>query len=313
MSALDADECVRRRPSQPNGSAMQGAHRWLVAFALMVTLGSVSPLLVQADPAVTDLGKPVELYGDPYFPLSGFHKVTFMPFRPRHPTLLVLASQPSVSSAVERWPLVKALGWFGTLTNVKSTTFASGIATFDRFHVATFDLSHARYRSRYLTLLYRDLLDVHSRVLHKMSKVEFQLYTKYVRPFTSSTQQQDPYALIAASDPAASTERELPLLVFGRYISTGSQQMISGVFQGVPPPDTPGIMGAKEGAPYSFRQIQDALIRGKSLGPYTGPGLVQHVNGEANILGALICHGDGGQPKSVCDRTSIRASERHIK
>ena len=146
-----------------------------------------------------------------------------------------------------------------------------------------------------------------------MSKVEFQLYTKYVRPFTASTQQQDPYALGTASNGQGLTNRQLPLLVFGRYISTLSQQVISGDFRGVPPPDTPGTYGGRSGAPLSFRQIQDALIRGKDPGPYAGPGLVEHVNAEANILGAIICHGDGGQPKRVCGRTSIRAIERHIK
>jgi len=304
MSAIDAGERGSRRTSQPNHSTVQGAQRWLVAAALMVTLGALSPLVVQADPAVTDLGKPVERYVDPYFPLSGFHKVTFMPFKPTHPTLLVLASQPSLSSSIEQWPLVKALGWFGILTNVKPTTFS--------FEIATFDLSHARYRSRYLTLLYRDVLGL-NRHIFKMSKVEFQLYTKYVRPFTASTQQQDPYALGAASDGQNLTDRQLPLLVFGRYISTRSQQVISGDFRGVPPPDTPGIIGGTTGAALSFRQVQDALIRGKDPGPYLGPGLVEHVNAEANILGAIICHGDGGQPKRVCGRTSIRAIERHIK
>jgi len=305
MRTMDVGERFGRRAPQPNRSTVQGAHRWLVAAALMVTLGALSPLVVQADPAVTDLGKPMERYVDPYFPLSGFHKVTFMPFKPTHPTLLVLASQGYDTSSIERWPLVKALGWFGTLTNVKPTTFSAKIATFD--------LSHARYHSRYLTLVYRDLLSVNNHILHKMSKVEFQLYTKYVRPFTASTQQQDPYALITASNGQGTTERELPLLVFGRYLSTLSQQMISGDFRGVPPPDTPGIIGGTTGAAYSFRQIQDALIRGKDPEPYAGPGLVEHVNGEANILGAIICHGDGGQPKSVCGRTSIRAIERHIK
>jgi len=305
MSAIDAGDPVRRRTSQPNHSTVHGAHRWLVAAALMVTLGALSPLVVQADPAVTDLGKPMELYVDPYFPLSGFHKVTFMPFKPTHPTLLVLASQGYDTSSIERWPLVKALGWFGTLTNVKPTTFSAKIATFD--------LSHARYHSRYLTLVYRDLLSVNNHILHKMSKVEFQLYTKYVRPFTASTQQQDPYALITASNGQGTTERELPLLVFGRYLSTLSQQMISGDFRGVPPPDTPGIIGGTTGAAYSFRQIQDALIRGKDPANNAGNRLVERINTEANILGALICHGDGGQPKSVCGRTIIRAIERHIQ
>jgi len=305
MSASDAGKRLSRRTPQRNRSTVQGAHRWLVTAALMITLGALSPLVVQADPAVTDLGKPMERYVDPYFPVSGFHKVTFMPFKPKHPTLLVLASQVSVTSSVGRWPLVKALGWFGTLTNVKPTTFSS--------ELATFDLSHARDRSRYLMLVYGDLLDMHDHILHTMSKVEFELYTKYVRPFTASTQQQDPYALGAASDGQNLTDRQLPLLVFGRYISTRSQQVIVGDFRGVPPPDTPGIIGGTTGVALSFRQVQDALIRGKDPGPYAGPGLVEHVNAEANILGALICHGDGGQPKSVCGRTSIRAIERHIK
>ena len=158
MSAIDAGERGSRRTPQRPRSGGKGAHRWLVAAALMITLGALSPLVVQADPAVTDLGKPVERYVDPYFPLSGFHKVTFMPFKPTHPTLLVLASasESSLSSAIERWPLVKALGWFGILTNVKPTTFS--------FEIATFDLSHARYRSRYLTLLYRDVLGLNRHI-----------------------------------------------------------------------------------------------------------------------------------------------------
>lgn len=291
----------------PRARAVGGRWRHVVRLVVLTTaIIWTSP--VRAAPSITYLGKPTDVLSmNPYFPLSGFHKVKFMPFRPKRPTLLVLASYLGRNSAIECWPLVKALGWFGVLTNVKST-YNSGFGPDEPKSYPTFDLSRARYRSHYIRLQYKDLVDQRGKLMGKLANAALRVYTAYSRPIPKYSTRTDPYDLVGAS--VSMDARSLPLLVFGKYVESASQILESSSFRVPVPPaqSTPGTLGMSPAL--AFEQVRTALIDGKDP---PGSRLVEEVNAEANILAAIICHGDGNRPKTVCGRHAIRTIERYVK
>jgi hypothetical protein len=60
----------------------------------------------------------------------------------------------------------------------------------------------------------------------------------------------------------------------------------------------------------SFTSIQNALRTG--VDP-KGSAVVEHVNAEANIITALICHANGERPSSVCKRPTVESILKHVK
>ncbi len=61
----------------------------------------------------------------------------------------------------------------------------------------------------------------------------------------------------------------------------------------------------------SFDTDRRALVTGKE--PFTSSHLVPDVNGEANIITALICHATRNRPVSVCHRTTIKQILKYVK
>jgi hypothetical protein len=59
-----------------------------------------------------------------------------------------------------------------------------------------------------------------------------------------------------------------------------------------------------------FDTVRQALATGKDP---QGSLLVEHVNAEANVLTALICHADGKRPGSVCNRSVIKRVLKYVK
>lgn len=60
----------------------------------------------------------------------------------------------------------------------------------------------------------------------------------------------------------------------------------------------------------SFTSIQSALRTG--VDP-KGSAVVEHVNAEATVITALICHGDAKKPTSVCGRPVIKTILKAMK
>jgi hypothetical protein len=63
--------------------------------------------------------------------------------------------------------------------------------------------------------------------------------------------------------------------------------------------------------PLSFDAIQKALQTEKDP-PYVSR-LGENVNGEANVITALICHADGKRPGSVCTRPVVKSILKSVR
>jgi hypothetical protein len=258
----------------------------------------------QSAGSVTDLGKPTnDRSGNPNFPLDGFHKVKTNLTANHRPELLFISTQHDPRSAAERWPLVKALDRFGVLSHVDTavTTVAPILSARDN---PTFDLTHATYRSRYLTFVHKDVIDGHGHYLQKLTSTEHGLYVKYVQfkgpANLCNPNPADPERFLCSVDRGFQTTRMFPLLLIGGYLQTTGQFILPSMVA-----DQTGQNGL------TFATIQTALRSDKE--PFSGSTLVSAVNGEANIITALICRVDGKKPGSVCGRSVIKQLLRHVR
>lgn len=107
----------------------------------------------------------------------------------RKPRVVMIGTLYCASCATERWALVKALGRFGTWSNLRSSTNGAGIPTFD--------LTGAAYSSWYVSLTLRDTAGLDGRPLQRLSSRERTLLRRY--------------------DPSGA----MPLLIVGRYVMVG--------------------------------------------------------------------------------------------
>ncbi|HEX6510516.1 MAG TPA: hypothetical protein VF221_23040 [Chloroflexota bacterium] len=80
------------------------------------------------------------------------------------------------------------------------------------------------------------------------------------------------------------------------------RHLVLAVFQTPPPQSLNGL---------SFSRVHEVLVQGQN--PRNAPTLVEHVNAEANIIMALICHADGNKPANACNRPVIKAILKHVK
>ncbi|HZS93296.1 MAG TPA: hypothetical protein VFA78_00730, partial [Chloroflexota bacterium] len=216
-----------------------------------------------------------------------------------------------------RWPVVKALGQFGKLTGVRAIEArntplgTSCLRRVDGLYtpcdLATFDLTHARYTSRYLTFANRDVFVYGGRTddgkkwkLHPDQRLHgkaLKLFDRYVQ-----LKQRLP------SDPAEIAH--LPMLVIGNYLETSSSFVsgaeLTATIAGAPTSSCPvqGCVPQSQSHYLSFNSVRESLIRDKN--PAGNTTLVLDVNAEANVLTALICHADGKRPASVCGRPIIK-------
>ncbi len=321
----------------------RGLHTSRLRWRLGVPVSIVAVLAVCASLAIAattifNLGKPTNsTSSNPYFPLSGFHKTG--PFLRSHgvPELLWIGTAwpGDASSDWERWPVIKALQQFGTLSGIVAArptcgkyraivgNGGNGYVYASPCSLATPDWTRAHYFSPYVVFRHRDVIDGRGRLFQMLDSVESGLFDRYVR--------QQPGNSAGAVGSSIFTYPSLgvpqhyfPLLSVDGYLQTVTQTSFSG---DMAPPlsgsDTEGA-GSGPGAkglpatyyfrPLSFNAVRDALITGKApsvpayynLAASTFPSLVSDVNGEANIITALICHADGKKPANVCGRVNGR-------
>lgn len=301
----------------------------ILALAMVIIGTTLLPTRsTSAASTIVDLGKPADVAStNNYFPLSGFHRVGKS--GPAHGKVRLVfigtLSTEDSRSAVERWPVVKALDQFGQFTGVKAVDMrcsGHGTTTLTCPGLPTFDWSHARYRSNYVAFDHKDILGLNgSTYFQRLSTAELALYNRYARvPLPPGLSQQqkkvllkrDPYAVMQTVTVSTygQTSRGLPLIGVGGYVQTVSQVVQPGDFEvaatpplGTPQAITPAIV-------QSFATIENDLRANRDP---AGDHLAEDVNAEANIMTALICHADGMKPKNVCGRSVIKAILKDVK
>jgi hypothetical protein len=291
----------------------------LVAASLLVLASHIT----DAGPkqgSITDLGKPTNAL-PPGNPVAEFHHSSTALKSHGLPEVLFIGTLVDDSSSAERWPLVKALDQFGTLTGVTATSNAEcttngGIASAQKLQCfdpnkfpgkSTYDFSQARYHSKYVAFVSKDLIDRDQQLHRILSPAEEDLFDRYAR-IPGALKWQDAVWQTALSSGGFITgtgARGFPLLLAGSYVSSGAEVAIPGDLEPV-----------VSSTPLSFSLIQQALQRGKASGDRrTGapPTLIQDYNAETNAITAFICHADGSKPRSVCGRAVIKTILMHIK
>jgi hypothetical protein len=306
------------RPAQFNASTRRNPiwRRWttllLACAVLVISVGAVI-----AAQNIVNLGKPVSVQStNGYFPLSGFRYVPTDSRVHGEAELVFIGTQVDVQSGVERWPVVKALDQFGTFSGVKPDMSTFGGLTFPQ--VATFDLSSARYHSKYVIFDHVDLFGHNSTRLpfQHPSSSELALYDRYARepkPLldVGGHPVHDPdHVLATLHNRYLPTTRQFPLVSVGHYLQTISRLMVEGDFQQVVTLQPSDPTSPTKTVTLSFDTVRNALLRGQDP-PLSR--LVENVNAEANIITALICRADGLQPSKVCGRAVISSILKHVR
>jgi hypothetical protein len=244
------------------------------------------------------------------------------------------AQGPTDKISVERWPVVKALEQFGTLSGVKPverqcSTGPGGIASGPmQCSSPSFDLSHARFSSRYVSFVSKDLVrtvNSNDRQFQALNSTETALYNTYVQfrghpkcfkiPSPNHIVYYPCSTYVARVDAAINSTglRTLPLIAVGGYLQTVSQDLsstdLTRTIAVTPPPRVITSIAVNQGLP--FETVRQSLAT--SHDPPSLSNLVEHVNAEANIITALICHADGKRPSSVCNRSVIKTILKHAK
>jgi hypothetical protein len=93
------------------------------------------------------------------------------------PEVLFVGAQYCSFCAAERWAIVKALGQFGSWSNVHRATQGGTSAGFKA--VPTFDLTKASYQSKYVALVSKDYLDYNGNPLQTLNNREQALFQQY--------------------------------------------------------------------------------------------------------------------------------------
>jgi hypothetical protein len=327
---------ARRLGVSPPRSRMGKA----VVVASVMCLLSVG--VVYAATSILDLGRPTDAQStNSHFPLSGFHRTAVQLRAHGVPALVWIGTAwpGDAMSAVERWPVVKALEQFGTFSKMvpaaqPCSTFP-GVSPHRGETVLTsacgppsFDWTGATYHSRFLAFVHKDLIGPDGTIAQTLSPAERRLYDRYVR-------QQPGFSVqaVAASiknfDTAwvTSPAHTFPLVAVGGYVETQSQMPLLGDFvqtreMNTPPPAfTHGLPFALYDQPLTFNQARTALASARApsakpvygLTPVTFTGLVPDVNAEANVITTLICHADGNRPAAVCHRPVIRRMLKAVR
>jgi len=251
-----------------------------VALLTVAAVSLMTSAVTAASDSLANLGGPTAAAPGP--PTGYFRYVRTTLRAHGKPEVLFLGTEGDGWSAAERWPVVKALGQFGTWSNLGMASSVNGPTANDNFgKVVTFDWMHARFRSRYVAFIHKDMFDVNKRPLQKLSSRERALLHRYA----------------PISDPT--TTALWPLVMVGGYAMHGTA---------VPPGEFQDYALHQ----YSFQTVQGALQRG--LASYDPLGrLTNDINTETNVITALICHADGLRPAKACGRPVIKAILRHVK
>jgi len=345
------DTLGRPEPAEPVGPKRWRIHTKLYAAFTLVAACAIllATGVTIAGPntgSIAYLGPPAPVVSTASErPLGGFHRVSTFVRLAGKPELIFLGAQVGRGTInIERWPLVKALSQFGRLTGINAVDnhcrpVASGApAGQESCTIPTYDLSHARYSSPYLAFDSKDLVRTvgfRDRAFQPMSPVEKALFDRYVRPRTkpvclkvdksghiirTASGQLITYTCTGFANyvdvalSSSQTTRTLPLIAVGDYLQTISDIMITGDFvQTIPLTPTPGVKfpPLENDRTASFDADRNAMLTGQA--PFLGSGLVRNVNSEANVITALICHATKNQPKSVCNRPTIKQILKSVK
>ncbi len=285
---------------------------FLVSAAGIISLLTVGVVLAVSN--ITNLGKPTNsLPPAPASVLDGFARKGPFLRQAGKPELLFIGTQVTSytgGSAIEEWALVKALGQFGRLSDVKATTthsceFTAGdvpqcYPSTTSSGYPTFDFSHARYTSRYLALVYKELIDESLHVNTNFSPEERSLLQRYIRQYVYiPSSRWDDFAWYESIMPPYN--RGLPLISIDGYLRVDSGAALIG-----------DLTPTNSDVPVAFSAVQASLRTGKATGGAPSS-LVPDVNAEVNVLTALICHADRSQPHAVCARAPVLAVLKHLK
>ncbi len=285
--------------------------------AIIVAATSVTMAGPTSDP-ITDLGKVTNSIPQAPNPLTGrFHRIGPILTQHGKPELLFIGTmvngmQFGGEPASERWALVKALNQFGTFTGVTAAVMNRCDALSAHQHQCypvnkdpyrgypTFDLSHARYTSRYVTLVAKDVIDLRLHVQTNLSPLERSLVERYIGKYSNNLSGKwDDLAWLISTNPPEN--HGLPLLSIGGYLQTDYGQALLG-----------DLSARTAVGSVPFSTVQDSLRKGKAVGGLPSS-LIFDFNSETNVLTALICHATKNQPKNVCSRPPIRQILKHVK
>ncbi|MDQ2740773.1 MAG: hypothetical protein M3Z66_00475 [Chloroflexota bacterium] len=319
------DQLDRSISAEPAKASARRFHTKLYAAFTLVVTGAVllATGAIMAGPArdsITDLGKVTNSIPQPPTPLTGrFHRTGPVLTQHGKPELLFIGSMVNGTGhggapASERWALVKALNQFGNFTGVTAAVmnrcdavsfsaqpYQCSPVNKDPYRgYPTFDLSHARFTSRYVILVAKDVIDQHLHVQTNLSPLEQSLVERYIGKYSNniSGKWADLAWLMSSTPPA---NHGLPLVSIGGYLQTDYGQALVADLT----PTT--SLGA---APFST--VQDSLRKGKAMGSLPSS-LIFDFNSETNVLTALICHATKNQPKNVCTRPTIKTILKHVK
>lgn len=129
-----------------------------------------------AQAAVTSsLGTPTADIPSP--PTGQFQPTGMMLRKQGKPEVLFIGALYCPFCASERWAIVKALDQFGAWSNLGSSESAAGSGGFAL--IPTYDLLHATYRSRYVSLVARDTEDRAGKPLQQLSPQQQNLFNRY--------------------------------------------------------------------------------------------------------------------------------------
>jgi len=301
---MDWIATIMAREQSRGGFLRQATKRSLGAAALLtlVLAAATSYTSVSAASGLLDLGSPTNDV-PPSLPLGGFHHEGQPARSGSRAEVLFIGTQPDVFSALERWPMAKALEQFGTLSGVKALTPPCPIVNTSGPCLTaypTYDWSRAHYVSRYVAFVHKDVTNVQGRPFQHLTHQEAALLRRYgPRPYKPRQ--------VGNMDPCSpATLRSYPVVLIGGYIETISNVVICADYS----TQVPTAGGNSQQVPLSFEQIRSRIAGNvKSLGESTGP----DVNAEANLISALICHADHLQPKKVCSRPGIKGILKYVK
>ncbi len=278
-----------------------------LAIACVIAL-TVTQSLATLNPA--NLGPPTDA-APPFLPLGLFQHVGAPLYQGGKVELLFISSQPDATAAAERWPIVKALGQFGTFSGLRPA-----LSDLTRMcpAVPTYDFTHAVYRSRYVTLIHKDLQSYDPKgqarqpvQLQRLNRGELALLRRYggvglPAPGASGSPAATPSNL-------AYRLRNMspPMELLSGYVLNGAYTAYGEL---VPNPDTCIGVHVQPAPETLFGPVQRALLAGyrKHYVPY-----VFDIDAETNVITALVCHADKRRPASVCNRHVIISLMKHMK
>lgn len=276
--------------------------RWTPAVVVLAAVLAAGTALALVN--LANLGAPTDDVPGPPARLGGFYPGAPVLRQQGKVEVLVFESLWDGGSALERWPLVKALGQFGTWTGlapgkateplVPAHRGASGQVIPPWPPFPTFDLSHARYSSSYVVLVDR-VVQVHSQGPSRpLPSTERALLARFRRA---------PPAVQLMGGNGRPLPVPFPVVIVGGYGERG-------------PFEDPGFVEAAitgQGPPtwQTFSSLRKQFLIGDEA-PGTG-WMVREFNAATNVITALICHADGNRPAVTCNRPAIRAILQRVR